>query len=232
MKILGVIIARGGSKGVKGKNIKDLAGKPLISYTIDAALASKIDKLVLSTDDSNIAQVAKDKGVEIPFMRQADLASDSAKSIDVVRHALVECEKIFNETYDAIMLLQPTAPFRSTDDINTAIELMSVDSDAHSVISVVDVQAHHPARMKYIENGVLIDPPFVEAYENQNRQELTPMFIRNGAIYLTKREVLLNFSFKGQKSLALVMPLERSVNIDTLSDFEYAEWILLRQQLK
>lgn len=224
MRILGIIPARGGSKGVPGKNIKELAGKPLIRHTIDVALASEIDKVIVSTDDEAIASVAREAGAEVPFMRPADLASDTAKSIDVAKHALLEMERLDNCTYDAIMLLQPTAPFKTVEDINNAIRILKSTPDADSVISVVDVLAHHPARMKYMENGQLIDPPFCEAYENQNRQELPKMYIRNGAIYLTKRETLLKDSYKGKKCMALEMPQHRSANIDTMDDFEFAEW--------
>jgi CMP-N,N'-diacetyllegionaminic acid synthase len=225
MIILGVIPARGGSKGVPGKNIKHLAGKPLIAYSIDAAKDSGLSKVIVSTDDEQIADVARGLGADVPFLRPDILASDTAKSLDVSRHALLTMEKSDNVQYDAIMLLQPTTPFRTTEDINQAIELLLANPDADSVISVVDVQGHHPARMKYLEEGILIDPPFCEAYENQNRQELRPMYIRNGAIYLTKRDTLLNNSYKGNKCLGLAMSNARSSNIDTLFDFKLAEWL-------
>lgn len=224
MKVLGVIIARGGSKGVPGKNKKILSGIPLICYTINAAIQANFFRLIISTDDEEVITLGKNSGIEVPFRRPSELASDSAKSIDVVIHALNESERNFNEEYDSIMMLQPTAPFRTSDDINKAISLLDNCPEADSVISVVDVLAHHPARMKYIQNGFLIDPPFCEQYENQNRQELIPMYIRNGAIYLTKRNVLLQRSFKGTKSLALIMSPENSINIDTISDFELAEY--------
>jgi CMP-N,N'-diacetyllegionaminic acid synthase len=224
MKILGIIIARKGSKGIPGKNKKLLSGIPLISYTINAAIQSDLFKVIISTDDDDVIEIAKKVGLDVPFKRPAELASDSAKSIDVVVHALNEVERIFGEKYDAVMMLQPTNPFRTIEDINQAIALLKNHPDADSVISVVDVLAHHPARMKYIQNGFLIDPPFCEQYENQNRQELIPMYIRNGAIYLTRCNILLQKSFKGAKSLALVMPPERSINIDTLSDFAMAEY--------
>lgn len=228
MQILGIIPARGGSKGVQGKNIKELAGKPLINHTIDAALASRLVKTIVSTDDEGIAAVARKAGAEVPFVRPVDIASDTAKSIDVALHALRVMEKLDNMQYDAIMLLQPTAPFKTTADIDAAISILEGNSEADSVISVVDVLAHHPARMKYLEDGKLIDPPFCEAYENQNRQELKPMYIRNGAIYLTKRATLLNNSYKGNICMAHVMPNVRSVNIDTLHDFDAAEWTYQR----
>lgn len=225
MKVLGLIPARGGSKGVPRKNVKKLAGKELIAYTIEAAKNSKLTDIIVSTDDDAIAEIAESFGVKAPFRRPAELASDTAKSMDVALHAMKTMEELKGEEYDAIMLLQPTTPFRTTEDINNALSLLASDESADSVISVVDVEAHHPARMKYMKEGVLIDPPFCEAYENQNRQELEPMYIRNGAIYLTKRDTILKGSYKGNNCLALVMPQTRSVNIDTMFDFEYAEWI-------
>jgi CMP-N,N'-diacetyllegionaminic acid synthase len=225
MNILGIIPARGGSKGVPGKNIKLLAGKPLIAHSIGAALNSELARLIVSTDDEAIAEVAKLYGAEVPFIRPAELASDHARSLDVSTHALLSMEELDGVKYDAIMLLQPTTPFRTTADINEAIALIRNNPNADSVISVVDVEGHHPARMKFLDKGVLVDPPFCEAYENQNRQELTPMYIRNGALYLTKRETILQKSYKGNTCLALVMPAIRSSNIDTLHDFDYAEWI-------
>jgi N-acylneuraminate cytidylyltransferase len=115
MKILGIIPARGGSKGVPGKNSKMLAGKPLIIHTIEAALHSRLSKTVVSTDDENIVTIAKYAGVEVPFIRPAEISGDIAKSIDVALHALSEMEKIDECRYDAIMLLQPTTPFKTAE---------------------------------------------------------------------------------------------------------------------
>ena len=225
MKTLAIIPARGGSKGVKGKNIKPLAGKPLIAYTIEAALASRLSRVILSTDSEAIARVGREFGVEVPFIRPAELATDRAKAIPVIQHALHFLEQQETEHFDAVMMLQPTTPFRTQKDIDTALQLLE-DSGADSVISVIDVEGHHPARMKYLnEEGYLVDPDFCEAYENQPRQELPPMYLRNGAIYLTRRDTLLQGSFKGKNCKALIMPQERSVNIDTEFDFAMAEWL-------
>jgi CMP-N-acetylneuraminic acid synthetase len=142
----------------------------------------------------------------------------------VAIHGLLEMEKLYECQYDAVMLLQPTTPFRTTEDINNAISIL-IDKETDSVISVVDVGGTHPARMKYLKEGLLFDPTFCEEKENQNRQELEPMFIRNGAIYLSKRNVLLKGTYKGDSCAALIMPNNRSVNIDTIFDFEYAEWL-------
>jgi CMP-N-acetylneuraminic acid synthetase len=225
MKVLGVIPARGGSKGVPNKNIRDLAGKPLIGFTIEETLKSGVDEVIVSTDSLMIADIAQQFGARVPFIRPLEISGDNAKSIDVALHALEEMENIDSCLFDAIVVLQPTTPFRSSDDIRTSINLLIDNPDADSVISVVNVGAHHPARMKFIENGVLIDPTFCEDYENQNRQELTPMYIRNGAIYLTRRETLISGSYKGKKCLAYEMPPIRSSNIDTMYDFELAEFV-------
>jgi len=225
MKVLGIIPARGGSKGVKRKNIKMFGGRPLIAHAIEVALQSNLDDVIVSTEDDEIAAIASDLGASVPFIRPQELAQDTSNSVDVAIHGLKEMERLQETTYDAVMYLQPTTPFRKFEDINCSLDLLKQAESADSVISVVDVNGYHPARMKYLEKGYLIDPDFCEKQENQNRQDLRPMYIRNGAIYLTRRKTLLNASFKGQKCLAYIMSSENSVNIDTVQDFEYAKWI-------
>lgn len=224
MKVLGVIPARGGSKGIPRKNLVSLGGKPLITWTFDSVKLSKLDRTLVSTDSPEIAQLAKVHGIEVPFLRPQNLSGDSARTIDVVNHVL----RIINEEFDAVMVLQPTSPFRTHQDIDACISLL-VNSSADSVISVETVGGLHPARMKYLRDGYLIDPPFCEVVENQPRQELTEMFIRNGAIYLTRTEVLKAGSFRGEQCLAHVMPSARSVNIDETIDLQFAEFLLANQ---
>jgi len=226
MSVLGIIPARGGSKGIHRKNIKLLGGRPLITYTIEAGKKSKIDELIVSTDDEEIAELSKKLGVKVPFLRPKEISNDFSNSIDVAIHGLNEMEKLTNSLFDSVIYLQPTTPFRNSKDINNCLNILNANKNINSVISVVDVGGFHPARMKYIEKNMLIDPDFCETVENQNRQELTPMFIRNGAIYLTKRETLLSKSFKGISSYAYQMPYERSINIDTHNDLNYANWQL------
>ncbi len=224
MKVLGVIVARAGSKGIPGKNLKKINGKPLIQYSIEAAQNSKkLTDFIVSTDGEDISIFAKSIGANVPFLRPNDLSDDVISPIYAVLHAL-KFMSTQGKEYDAIMMLQPTAPFRASEDIDGAISLLE-STQADSVISVVDVESYHPARMKFLEGDRLIDPPFCEAYENQRRQELTPMFIRNGAIYLTKRQILENESFKGKDCRAWVMPWNRSINLDTFEDILYAEWL-------
>lgn len=230
MRVLGVIPARGGSKGVPHKNIQPLGDRPLLAHTIAAAGgAARLTRVIVSTDDPDIATIAESFSADVPFLRPAELASDTATAVPNIQHALRAVEQAGDEPYDAVMMLQPTTPFRRSVDIDEAIALLE-STGADSVISVVDAGAHHPARMKYLTDGRLIDPPFGEAYENQNRQELRPMYLRNGAIYLMRRDVLLGGSFKGDDCRALVMSGLRSVNIDTALDLQYANW-LLREHL-
>ena len=219
MKVLGLIPARGGSKSIVNKNMVDLGGCPLIKWTIDAASKSTLSRVVVSTDDIEIADACRNFGVEVPFVRPDSLASDEAQSIDVVLHAL----DALDEQFDAVMLLQPTSPFRTHEDINMAL---TMNHDGSSVISVVPVDGTHPARMKFIENGFLVDPPFVEEVENMPRQNLRPMYIRNGTIYLTTVGDLKNRIFKGSKSRALIMPRSRSLNIDSEFDLLVARALM------
>ncbi len=222
--VLGVVPARGGSKGIPHKNLVPLGGRPLLAWTAEAALASRLDRVVLSTDSDRIADVGRSLGLDVPFLRPSDLATDAAASIDVVLHALDALDPA-GTTYAAAMLLQPTTPLRTAADIDAALDLLAT-TGADAVIGVVPVGGHHPARMKYVEDGRLVDPPFAEAVENQPRQELRPMVIRNGALYLTRAATLRARSFKGRDCRALVMPPERSVNIDDPLDLLVAEAVL------
>jgi len=226
-KILGVIPARGGSKGVKNKNITSLNGKPLIAYTIDAAKKSKLlTHAVVSTDNTVIASVAKKYGGDVPFMRPSNLATDSAPSAPVVAHALQFMEEHHGLTYDAIMLLQPTTPLRLASDIDRAIELW-LNSDSDSLVSVVNVGAEHPLRMKRIVGERLVNYIDQGMEDMRPRQELPAVYIRNGAIYLTSRELFVaTKSLVGEDVVPYIMPEERSVNIDASKDLFYADYLL------
>ena len=228
LRVLGVIPARGGSRGLPGKNIAPVAGKPLLAYTLEAARAAAgRARCVLSSDDETILRVAREWGGDVPFVRPAELATDEAPMLPVLLHALDHVPGPF----DAVMILQPTTPLRRPEDIDAAIRLLADDPAADAVISVVKVGDHHPARMKSIRDGVLVDPPFAELFEGQRRQELPELYLRNGAIYLTRTRVLREErSLKGRRCLAYVMPEERSVNIDGALDLLLAEAVLHQQQ--
>lgn len=225
MKVLGVIPARGGSKGVPRKNLAPMGGKPLIEYTIKAALevSSRVSPLVVSTEDEEIAEVARGLGAEVPFVRPDELAGDRAASVDVLRHAISQVESTRGSVFDWVLLLQPTAPFRTRGDIEFALDLASA-SGCDSVISVVPVVESHPALIKRIVNDRL-EPFCVEEVEGTRRQDLQPpAFKRNGAIYLTRRDiVMVERSIWGSSICPYVMPPERSINIDTPLDLLLAE---------
>ncbi len=218
-KILGVIPARGGSKGIPNKNIIEIGGNPLIYYTIKAGSDSKmLTHCVVSTESDEIERVAKACGGSVPFKRPEELSSDNAVSMPVMKHAIQFMEKKHKCKYDIVVMLQPTTPLRLAEDIDNSLILLE-ETKADAVISVVDVGANHPLRMKRVVDGRLINY-IDQGYENmQPRQELPPVYIRNGAIYAVKRDVLMeNDSWVGSDVRAYIMPTERSVNIDAIQD--------------
>lgn len=221
MRVWGLIPARGGSKGIPNKNIIDLCGRPLLAWTTAAAALSKLDRVVVSTDSDDIAKVARQLGVEVPFLRPRSLSADNSRSIDVVLHALEQ----LGDIPDAVMLLQPTSPFRTTDDIDACLQVMSTESP-DSVVSVVAV-SQHPEQMKTLENGRLTPTTF-SAVEGKPRQELIRYVVPNGAVYLTRSDVLTARSFYGRDSIGWEMPMERSVNIDVQFDLEVARCLATR----
>jgi CMP-N,N'-diacetyllegionaminic acid synthase len=229
MTVIGIVTARSGSKGIPQKNITPLLGKPLLAYTAEAALASKrLNRTILSTDDEMIAQVGRELGLEVPFLRPAELARDDTPTVPVLQDAIGKLEAL-GERYDAVLTLQPTNPLRRPEDIDGAIEMME-STGADSVISFVDVGEKHPARMKWIEaDGRVTDPPFAEAAEGQPRQSLAKLYLREGSIYLTRRDVLMNQgSLKGRDCRAWIITPERACNIDTPLDLLIAEQLLKR----
>jgi CMP-N-acetylneuraminic acid synthetase len=227
MRVLGIVPARGGSKGIPRKNIAPLFGKPLLVYTADAVRAAKLlTRTVLSTEDEEIACVGRACGLEVPFLRPRELALDETPTIAVLQDVVRSFEAM-GEYYDAVFILQPTNPLRRPTDIDGAIELLE-RSGADSVISFVDVGEKHPARMKFITaEGKVIDPPFKEQFEGQRRQELPVLYLRTGEVYVTRRSVLMEQnSVQGCDCRAWIIPEARACNIDTLFDLFFAEQIL------
>jgi len=227
VRVLGLIPARGGSKGVPRKNVRPLGGKPLLAWTVDEALAApSLARVVLTTDDEEIAAVGRAHGAEVPFLRPAELARDETGSLPVVLHALEWLEQ-GGDRFDAVCLLQPTSPLRRAADIDGAVALLE-RTGADSVISFTPVGERHPARMKRLDDeGRVHDPPFAEAFEGQRRQELPPLYLREGSLYVTRREVLVDGgSFQGRDCRAWLVPEERAVNIDTPFDLLLAELLI------
>ena len=227
MKVLGIVTARGGSKGIPRKNIIPLLGKPLLAYTAEAALSAKrLTRTILSTEDEEIASIGSAYGLDVPFLRPAELARDETPSIPVLQDAVHRLEQM-GETYDAVFTLQPTNPLRRPQDIDGAVDLLE-RTGADSVISFVDVGEKHPARMKFITaDGEVNDPPFAELFEGQRRQDLPRLYLREGSVYLTRRSVLMELnSVKGNNCRAWIIPEERACNIDIPFDLFLAEQML------
>jgi CMP-N-acetylneuraminic acid synthetase len=205
-------------------------GRPLLAYTADAALtAHRLARVVISTDDAEIAQVARACGIEVPFMRPPELAADNTPSIPVMQDVVRRLERE-GVRYDATFLLQPTNPLRTAADIDGAIGLLE-QTGADSVISFVDTGERHPARMKSIDaaTGRVLDPPFAEPFEGMPRQQLPKLYLRDGSVYLTRRDVLMERnSLKGDDCRAWIIPEERSWNIDTPFDLFIVEQMLRR----
>jgi len=227
--ILGLIPARGNSKGLPRKNILPLLGKPLIAWTIEQALESRyLDRVIVSTDDKEIAGISKEYGAEMPFMRPEKLATDEARGIDVVLHAMNWMDKNDN-SYDLIMLLQPISPLRTSENIDRGIELLFFKK-AQAVVSVCETE-HHPYWSNILpENGCMkgfIKPEIM----NKNRQELSVFHRLNGAIYLAYWDYLKGQkNFLGKETFAYIMPQERSIDIDNEVDFELTE-ILMKKYI-
>lgn len=227
-RILAVIPARGGSKGVPRKNIRAVGGKPLIGYTIETALAARhlFHRVIVSTDDEEIADVARQCGAEVPFVRPAVLAGDQTPMLPVLQHAVRFVEAQDALVLDWVCLLQPSAPLRSVADIEEAVRLGQAGG-CDSVISVVQVLAVHPVLMKRIEEGYL-EPYCLEEKEGTRRQDYDPpAYMRNGAIYLTRRAVLMERdSIWGRKIRPYVMPEERSASVDSELDMKLVELLV------
>ncbi len=229
-RVLGVTCARGGSKGVPGKNIRLLAGKPLIAWTIEEALKSKyITRYIVSTDSEEIAEVAKKYGADVPFLRPPELAGDDTPTLPVLLHALHFCEKQDNVTYDIIADLRCTNPLKNRGDIDGAIKKI-VGTDSDVVVGVSRLEDHHPARIKRIVNDALVDF-WPEPMDGQRHLLKPDAYIRNGSIYVVWRSALEQGILLGgsDKIRPWIMPPERSCNIDEEVDFLIAEAVLAKR---
>ncbi len=224
--IMGLVTARGGSKGVPGKNIKPLASRPLIAWSIEAAKRSRgLERVIVSTDDEKIARVARKWGADAPFIRPDYLARDDSPHIDVVVHAIEWMKEYRDYSPEYIMLLQPTSPLRTVDDIDAAIRIAR-KNDAESVISVCESPAHPYKIRKISGDGLLSD--FVEKPNGYlRRQDLPAAYFENGAIYLVKKDIVINKrTLYPENTYPYIMKPEHSIDIDTLWDFRLAEIIL------
>jgi N-acylneuraminate cytidylyltransferase/CMP-N,N'-diacetyllegionaminic acid synthase len=218
---LGIIPARGGSKGVKRKNIKSLAGRPLIAHTIEAASnADELDRAIVTTDDPEIRRIAQKHGADAPFLRPQELATDEAPMAPVVEHAVSYLENEEDYTCSAAILLQPTAPLRSADHIDHAIETHREPG----ITTVISTFEDHSYRWQPRENGA---KQLNYTSEVSRRQDKTPEYVENGAIYIVDLEqFLVDRDLRGGTVELFEMPSRRSIDIDTEFDFWLAEQLV------
>jgi CMP-N-acetylneuraminic acid synthetase len=227
VKVLGLIPARGGSKGVPRKNARLLCGKPLLAYTAEAALGSRrLTNVVLSTDDPEIAEIGKSCGVEVPFLRPSELADDEAPMLPVVQHALSWFKERGRE-FDAVCLLQPTNPLRRSDHIDGCIDLLE-QSGADSVVTVLPVPAeHHPYWVYFQSEDGLLRLSTGATDPITRRQQLPAAFHREGSVYVTRCNVVLEKnSLYGSRLVGFQLDRDQSVNIDAPADWELAERLI------
>jgi CMP-N,N'-diacetyllegionaminic acid synthase len=226
MNVVAVILARGGSKRLPGKNIRQLAGKPLIAYTIEAAKGAKrVSRTIVSTDAPEIAAVAADYGAEVPFRRPLELAQDDTPSIEALVHAVERVESQGSEI-GAVVLLQPTSPMRHSRHIDEAVELYC--STGVDTVTAISPAASHPYWC-WRAAGAEITPFFSRAHISMSRHDLPPAFIENGAVYVVRRTLLAAGSLYGERIAGYVMAGEDAIDIDTFEDFERAESILAKR---
>lgn len=234
MNVLAVIPARGGSKGIPRKNVRLLGGRPLIEWTFLAARgAASLTRVVVSTDDPEIADVARAAGVEVPFLRPPELAADDTPMVPVLQHLLRTLERDEGYVPDALVLLQPTSPLRRAEHVDAAVALLAGDPAADAVVSVVTVPHHyHPwSVMRLDDGGALVPVVEGEGTRVLRRQDKPVVYARNGAaVYAVRRDVLLEQgTMFGRRCLPLLMTHEESIDIDGPFDLELAELLLARR---
>lgn len=226
--ILAVITARGGSKGIPKKNIKLLGGYPLIAYSIaQAKKSSLISECIISTDSEEIAQVSRDYGGNVPFMRPPELSTDTAQHVPVLQHAIDFVERKNGKKIDYIILLQPTSPFRLTEDIDGVLSRL-IDTGAHSAVTVIRMVDNHPLKAKRLVDG-FVEPYFSEYPEPEGRprQQFPEAYKRSGAAYCMTRSLIMDRGLLyGEKIAAHVVPGDRSIDIDNEKDWVVAEYML------
>ena len=224
MRNIAIIPARSGSKGLPDKNIADLCGKPLMAYSIEQAIESKVfDKVMVSTDSKHYSDVAQQYGAEVPFLRSEGNSGDTASSWDVVKEVLSKYEEL-GEAFDTACLLQPTSPLRSMEDIVDAYKIYK-DKASVAVISVCEME-HSPQWSGILPQDMSLDG-FIKPESGGRRQDHATYYRLNGAIYIVNvNELFSNAMFYRKGSYAYVMPNVRSVDIDTETDLKYAEFIM------
>lgn len=226
------ICARGGSKGIPGKNIKPVLGKPLIGYTIEQAKALNwVDRIVVSTDSDYIKKVVEDFGLEVPFLRPAELATDSAGKLPAIIHAVEIAQKHWGESYDAVLDLDPTSPLRNLEDIGSVVKILTEELDVKSVFSVCEAYKNPYFNMVeenkdgYVEISKKPTKPILR------RQDAPKAYEMNASIYaMWKKDLLTEKTFFTDRTKVYVMPRERSTDIDSQIDFDFVEFLMKKKK--
>jgi len=223
MKIVAIIPVRGGSKGIPRKNVKELCEKPLIVYIIETALKVKeLDRVIVSTEDKEIAEIAKEYSADVPFMRPEELARDETPTLPVLQHAVKYLEDKENYKPDIVVLLYATSPLLKHERVSEAIKMLK-EGEFDSILSVVEDRGHY-----WIEKNGCYKKLYPKTLKN--RQFTKPLFKENGAIYICKRDILMGKNeIVGGKIGFLVMKRDESIDIDELQDFEFAEFLMNRR---
>lgn len=229
MKILCIIPARGGSKGIPKKNIIDVSGKPLIAYTIGPALdvmkQGYVDKVIVSTDSQEIADVSVKYGAEVPFLRPESISGDKAKSVEFMSHALEYYENL-GVYYDAVLLLQPTSPLRNSDDLKKAIDMYKTGGNDSLISAYEEEYINDLVIYKLSSDGQTSIPVSPLHNKGVRRQDHGSTYVRNGCIYLSSSELIKRGFVIGETPLMYVMDKNKSVNVDTLEDLELLRKLL------
>lgn len=228
-KILAIIPARSGSKGLKDKNIKLLNWKPLIAYTIEAALKSGVfEDVVVSTDSEKYKKISEEYGAWVPFLREKELALDTSSTNEVIQDVILKLKSVGKE-YENFMILQPTSPLRDEEDIRNSVKLF-YKKKADSIVSMCECE-HSPLLSKKLDKSKSLDG-FLSELKKIRRQDLNNFYRSNGAIYLVKVNYFLKYKdFYKENSYAFVMDKRKSIDIDDIYDFEYAEFLMKNKLL-
>ncbi|MEY4316914.1 MAG: hypothetical protein RI902_722 [Pseudomonadota bacterium] len=220
-RVIAIIPARGGSKGLPGKNIKELCGKPLIAWSIEAGLGSKyIDEVMVTTDSEEIARISRDFGATVPFIRPAELASDTATSFDTLKHAIDYYQNERDESFEYVVLLEPTSPLRDKNDIDKSIEQLTTEQDAMAIVGICKTESQNPAFLVKKDNR-----GFIVGYEDKEmkglrRQDIKDVYFFEGSVYVSQIDTLLREkSFYHEHTIGYVVPKWKSFEIDDIDDF-------------
>jgi CMP-N,N'-diacetyllegionaminic acid synthase len=234
LNVLAVIPARSGSKGLPGKNIKELCGKPLIAWSIDAAKESKyIDKIVVSTESEEIAGIGREYGAEVPFLRPAGLARDTSSTYEVLEHVISTLQEM-GDCYHFMVLLEPTSPLREVSDIDNSLEtLVKNTKRAESIVGVCELEAAHPDFLIEINTDGFLIPYRKKDFSGiSRRQDLSKLYFFEGTIYISTIEALFKYrGFYHEKALAYIVPKWKAFEVDDIIDFLCIETVLRNKSM-